>query len=280
MFCPTPQLHPHGRPVGPEGNPISGPVQPPVLLTEGYLNNYGVPDSGRIPIPLDLENQLVNHHGIPNSGPPQDPLFLSELEYRNNGLRQRKPLVPAIAGGEVGHPVEPRMLDQELKQLLRNPSSSGIDSAIQQREALPTNPNFLTEKEYRMYGLRTPQQIPNPAPPRNIQGSGDVCDPYDESTTSLVNRYLTMSRTTTAPADPYPLPCREPYTNELKQENDCRIHQGSSIPDGERAFAASYTLGEQYDFNEIPYLLNSHKPSTSAPVSQRYSFAGPLTQQR
>lgn len=277
MFHPTPWLHPYGRPLGAEGNPICGPVQPPVLLTEGYPSDYGVLDSRRTPIPLHVENQLVDHHGIPNLA-PRDSLYLTEQEYINNGLLQRKPLASATACGEVGHPVEPSILDQELKHLLRNPSSSGIDSGVQQQEALSTTPNFPSEMEYRIYGLRAPQQIPNVAPPRIVQNSVDVCDPYNESTTSLVNRYLAMPRATAAPADPYPLPSREAYTSEM--------NRGRPIPGGERVFVGSYTLGEQSDFNHMPYSLRTREPSctpgeTSAPVSQRYSFAGPsLMQQR
>ncbi|XP_051142316.1 uncharacterized protein LOC127259190 [Andrographis paniculata] len=242
MFRPTPYLHSCGNgSVAPEANP------------KGY------PNMGRSPIPLHPENQLVSNPGFPNPA-PQDPLFLTEKKYRQNGLRQGWPVPPATTGADTGHPFEPKGLDKELKQLLRYPSSStGTDSDIHHQD-------FRSDIRY---GLRTPWQMPNSAaaPPQiaNNNNSVEVCDPYDESTTSLVNRYLAMPRTTAAvPTDLYPMAGRSV----------------NGDGGGERAFP-SYSLGSQSEFDQRPYSLNSRDPSchpgsdVAAPVSHRYSFPRP-----
>ncbi|KAI3449555.1 hypothetical protein Pfo_006220 [Paulownia fortunei] len=303
LFCTTPRLLPNSKSVVQEGNPIICPVPAATLLSEEsltrqrYLNNYGVTDTGGKSIPLHHDKQFSDYHVFSNAVLPRDPLFLTEQEYRNNGLRQGRHL-STTAGDDVSQTWEPNKLDHELKQLLRNRASMSIDSAVPQREVNQPDPFFLSEKEYRIYGLRGTQQILNAASPRMttneiVDYSGkDAYDPYDDSTTSLVNRYLALPRTTAVPAELYPHAGREPYINDL---NHMKNHPRRTMPDGERAFA-SYTLHEQSDFNQRPYSLNaSREPSqfnqgfclqgandlTSAPVSHRYSFAGPsLSQHR
>lgn len=303
LFHPTPWLHPTGKSVVQE--PTIYPVPPATLLSEEsllrqrYLNNYGDPDTRGKSIPLHHEKQFSDYHAICNPVPPQDPLFLTEQEYRNNGLRQGRHLLPTTAGDDVNHTLEPNKLDLELKQLLRNPASTSTDSAVQQRQVNQRDPFFLSEKDYRTYGLRGAQKTLNAASPRMAineiaRDSGtDACDPYDESTTSLVNRYLALPMTTAVPAESYPQ--REPYINYLNHTSDMQIHPARTIPDGETAFP-SYSLREQFVFNQRSYSLNAtREPSefnqgislqretefTSAPVSHRYSFAGPsLSQHR
>lgn len=279
MFRPTPSLHPQlGRPVGEDGNLVFSPTHVASLLSEEaikgqrYLNNSGFTDTGRNSIPLHPDNQFPDYHVFPNSAPQQEPRFLTEQEYRNNGLRQGRPL---LLGDGASHPWERNVLDQELKQLLRNPAPASADSSVQQREVVPNDPNFPSEKEYRTYGLRGPHQMPNPdaSLPRLINPeivrdpAETVCDPYDESTTSVVNRYLSIPT----------YPRREPpYIHDSNQTVSLRVH-------GKRPFA-SYSLGEQSDSGQRLYSPNSHEPSgqhkMSAPVSQRYSFSGPASSQQ
>ncbi|KAK4418200.1 hypothetical protein Salat_2232700 [Sesamum alatum] len=307
LFRPTPWLHPSSRSVVQEGNQIICPVPAGTLLSkeslerQRYINSYSITDPGGKSIPLHHEKRLSEYHVSSNAVLPQDPLFLTELEYRSNGLRQGRHLLPTTPGDDARNTWEPNKLDHDLKQLLVNPASASGDPSVQHREVNQPDPFFLSEKEYRIYGLRAPQQILNAASPRMTTNeivndpAKDVYDPYDEATTSLVNRYLTMPRPTAVPAESYPLPVREPYINGLNHTSDMKTHPIRTVPDSERA-VATYTLRDQSDFNPRPYSLNaSCEPSvlnqgfslqrqtdlTSAPVSQRYSFAGPsLSQHR
>lgn len=176
-------------------------------------------------------------------------LFLTEEEYRNNGLQRGRP---------VSAPTDPDVHKRE-------PNNSA-------------DPYFLSENEYRIYGLRGPQQVMTTNAvvresgsdlrgPHQVMTSNAVVresrnDPYDESTSTLVNRYLGMPPMKTGvQAEPYPV-------------------------SNERAYA-SYNLGEQSVLNQRSYSLNASREqlefnagarlhdSTSAPVSNRYSFAGP-----
>ncbi|KAL8530793.1 hypothetical protein ACS0TY_007725 [Phlomoides rotata] len=174
--------------------------------------------------------------------PHRDPFFLTEEEYRNNGLQRGRPV------------------------------STPTDLAVREREANSADPYFLSEKEYRMYGLRGPQQVMT----NNVVVRQSGSDPYDESTTSLVNRYLGLPPMTMGfQAEVYPVSGRDPHY----------------MNDGERAYA-SHNLHQQSVFNQRSYSLNaSSEPSkfnpgarlhdsTSAPVSNRYSFTGPPLLQR
>ncbi|KAG8389419.1 hypothetical protein BUALT_Bualt02G0227400 [Buddleja alternifolia] len=269
MFRPIPLLHPNGKSIVQERDPIIHPVKPTIFHGEEpykgqrYLNNYGVSDK-------------------------RDPLFVTEQEYRNYGLRQERHLRQATPGDNVSNTQAPK-LDQELEHLLRNPASTSTDTRVQQREVSQTDPFFLSEKEYRAYGLRAHQKIPNAASPMMTTNeiSNVSYDPYDESTDSLVNKYLALPRATSIPVEPYLLAGREPYVNYLNQTSEMQNQTRRIIPDGERA-VTSYSLGEQSDFNLRQYsLYASREPSefnqgfgiqretSAAPVSQRYSFAGP-----
>ncbi|KAL0435819.1 UNVERIFIED_CONTAM: hypothetical protein Sradi_0289800 [Sesamum radiatum] len=306
LFRPTPLLHPSIRSVVQEGNQVICPVPAGALLSkeslerQRFINTYSISDPGGKAIPLHLDKRLTDYP-VSSAVPPQDPLFLTELEYRSNGLRQGRHLLPTTPGDDVRNTWEPNKLDHDLKQLLMNPVSTSGDPSVQHREVNQPDPFFLSEKEYRIYGLRAPQKILNAASPRMTTNEiindpdKDLYDPYDEATTSLVNRYLTLPRPTAVPAELYPLPAREPYFNSLNHTSDIKNHPVRTVPDIERA-VATYTLRDQSDFNPRPYSLNaSREPSvlnqgfslqcetdlTSAPVSQRYSFAGPsLSQHR
>ncbi|KAL0389576.1 UNVERIFIED_CONTAM: hypothetical protein Scaly_0314700 [Sesamum calycinum] len=301
LFRPTPGLYPSSRSVVQEGNQIICPVPAGALLSkeslerQRYINSYSISDPGGKAIPLHYEKRLTDYPVSSNAVPPQDPLFLTELEYRSNGLQQGRHLLPTTPGDDVRNTWEPNKLDCDLKQLLTNPVSTSGDPSVQHREVSQPDPFFLSEKEYRIYGLRAPQEILNAACPRIATNETvndpdkDLYDPYDEATTSLVNRYLTLPRPTAVPAESYPLPAREPYFDVLNHTSDIKNHPVRTVPDIERA-VATYTLCDQSDFNPRPYSLNaSREPSvlnqgfslqrdtdlTSAPVSQRYSFAGP-----
>lgn len=217
-------------------------------MRQRYLNRCGNSESQRKFIPLHPENQFsdspVFHSAVSHRGP----LFLTEQEYRSKGLQQGRHFLPTAPGDNTNK------LDLQLKHLLRNPASTSIDSAaVQQGEASRADPCFLSEKDYRTYGLRG---LPNAASPIIPELQKQSFNPYDEATTSLVNRYL-----------PLPMQSRIPTR---------------TIPDGDGAFAP-YSFREQSVFNQRPSDHSRGRETdhstTSAPVSHRYSFAGPSLSQ-
>ncbi|KAL6516029.1 hypothetical protein OROGR_019334 [Orobanche gracilis] len=216
--------------------------------------------------------KYLNNYG-PTDYPHRDPLFLTEQEYRNNGLPHGEP---------------PIKLDQELKHLLRNRASTSADQINRK------DPFFPDEKEYRAFGLRGPHQMPS----TNIivpDTGKDSLNPYDEATTSLVNRYLGLSGKAAIPSPYIPTPY-VPTSSYISDSERLRSHHGRT-PDGERGFA-TYSLNEQSDINQRAYSLSDapREPSVfrqrenylqgenefgSAPVSRFYSFGGvSLSQQR
>lgn len=217
-------------------------------MRQRYLSRCGNSESQGKFIPLHPENQLSESPVFHSTVPHRDPLFLTEQEYRSKGLQQGRHFLPTTAGDNANK------LDLQLKHLLRNPASTSIDSAVQQREAASRAEScFLSEKDYRTYGLRG---LPNAASPIIPELQKHSFNPYDEETTSLVNRYL-----------PLPMQSHPPTR---------------TIPDGDRAFAP-YSFREQSVFNQRPLSEHSRGRETdstvSAPVSHRYSFAGPSLSQ-
>ncbi|KAM7501295.1 hypothetical protein LguiB_000199 [Lonicera macranthoides] len=190
--------------------------------------------------------QFLNNPVYPiaeTASPP--PLFLSEKEYRNYGLRgerQSKSTAP------VDHNSDPYR---------------------------PLNPDaFLTEKEYRTYGLRGRYEQPRPMSPpveknRSLDNyQRDPYNPYDDSTTSLVDRYLSLPRAVAAPP--------ESYVNGYNyMERGSQNHQGGLVQDGQETLYSRYPSGGISDYNEKYHNLGGETEANFAPVSARYSFAGP-----
>lgn len=194
--------------------------------------------------------------------PPRDLLFLSEEEYRANGLQR----------GRHTDNVRPYKLDVELKNILRNPASTSTDSPLHPREInRPRDPLYPSEAEYRNYGLRNPHPAPNPASPVVNRHN-----PYEEDTASIVNRYLSLPMTSAAPAEPYPPMHREPYTSD-------RAFPPHNFREQSVFNQRSYSLAptEAPELSRGGAFLHREADLTSAPVSHRYSFAGPsLSQHR
>lgn len=176
------------------------------------------------------------------NAPPGGPLFLTEEEYRNNGLQRGRPI------------------------------STPVDPAIHMREANSADPYFLSEKEYRIYGLRGPHQVT----PTNAVVKDSGSGPYDESTTSLVNRYLVMPPMTTGVQTAgYPVSRMDPpYMNERE-----RAHASYNLREQSVINQRSYSLNASCEASEFNLGARLHD-ATPAPVSNRYSFGGPPLLQR
>ncbi|KAG6415341.1 hypothetical protein SASPL_122752 [Salvia splendens] len=298
-FNPAPLLHPNGKSMVQEPPFYSN--SPATSFNEDYQRQRHLIKCSNSDIqgkstPLHHEKELSGNHVIHSPVPVRDPLFLSEQEYRSNGLRQGRHHLPAAAADDISNLPGTKKLDLELNHLLRNSGSTSIvDSAVQQREVNQPDSLYLSEKEYRIHGLRVPQPpvMPNAASPMMTEPRNNSCDPYDEATTSLVKRYLSMPMATAVPAEPYPPVGRERYFGDLNHTNQMLSHPPRTFHDGHRALPHNFQ--EQSVFNQRSYSLNaSCKPSEysrgvslhheadlmSAPVSHRYSFAGPSLSQR
>ncbi|KAL3827875.1 hypothetical protein ACJIZ3_016677 [Penstemon smallii] len=267
LFHPTPKSNPSGQPFVQVHNPI---IHHDSTNGQRYLNNYGVNDPGLRATPLRPEIHFP-YHVSSSAVPSQGQLFFTEQEYRNYGLKK-------------GRSLDPNKFYQEREPLPVNPASMyNNQSSVLPRETNQPDPNFLSEKEYRVYGLRGPQQVQTTAAPT-------VKNSYDESTDSLVNRYLAMPRST----ESYPPSQREHYIYDSNHTSAVMTQPGSAIHDYGRS---SYSVNEQSKVNQSPYSLYASNEASglnqgiysqretnlsSAPVSLRYSFAGgpPLSQQR
>ncbi|XP_022899099.1 uncharacterized protein LOC111412407 [Olea europaea var. sylvestris] len=293
LFQPTPKLHSSGKSLVRGSEPVPAPnILPTAILHTGEkFKRQGSSKTGEDILQFDKEKKLSEHQLISTDVPSQRPLFLTEQEYRNYGLRQGSNLLPTAVGGIVGHAREPRNLEQEKDQFQRNPAPMN-NVTLQQREVSRPDATFLSEKEYRTYGLRGPHEMPTEVSPviRTNQAAKEAYNPYDESTTSLVNRYLSLPpMTATAPAR-----LHSPI-NYPNSTSGAAVNPGRMIPDGERSYS-SYFPHELSEYNRRPYpshasrepseynqrynLLGGKSKSTSTTVSDRYSFGGPSVSRR
>ncbi|XP_022858761.1 uncharacterized protein LOC111379589 [Olea europaea var. sylvestris] len=300
LFQPTPKLHSNGKSLVRGSEFVHVPAPAPkvlptaILHTEENFRHHGSIKPGEDIIWVDKERKFSEHHVSSTDVPSQGPLFLTEQEYRNYGLRQGSDLLPTAVGGTVAvaRAREPRNLEQEKDQLLRNPASTYNNVTLQQREVSRPDTFFLSEKEYRTYGLRGPREMQTEVSPMvsTNQAVEVAYNLYNESTTSLVNRYLSLPPTTTTP------PARlHPPRNYLNSTSGSATHLGRIIPDEERSYT-SYAPRELSEYNQRPlltqaslepseynqryHLLGGETKYMSTTVSNRYSFGGPSVTRR
>lgn len=249
MFNPAPSLNRNGKSVVQEQ--MVYPIPPATSLgEESFMRQRH-----------SIKRSQGKSNRLHSPVPPRDLLFLSEEEYRSNGLQQGR----HIDG------VRPHKLDLALKHLLRNPASASIDSPLRQREInQPRGPLYPSEAEYRNYGLRNPQLAPNATSPMV-----NSHNPYDEDTTSLVNRYLSLPMTSTVSAELYHPIGRESYYMSDRAFPPHNSREQSVFNQ------RSYSLNASSELSRGSVYLHREADVTSAPVSHRYSFAGPsLSQHR
>lgn len=261
-------------------------VQPPSSSTlpnqethrrQVYREEYGIkPRRGSIPDDGD------DHHIMHNNAHSSHPLFLTEKEYRSYGLRSERHLLPTTAsvGLPTDHAYDNHRFDHAREQIPSNPISLSNNAALVQREPDCHNIHFLSEKEYRTYGLRgypgaPSRQAPTLETSRSYEDSvKNLCNPYDDSTTSLVNRYLSLPGSVATPTEPYHLTSRGGYVNGSSYMRGGKDHLGILDPKGEISHS-SYASHALSDYNINHLRLGSEPNITSSTVSSRYSFEGP-----
>ncbi|CAI9785637.1 unnamed protein product [Fraxinus pennsylvanica] len=295
LFQPTPKLHSNGKSLVRGSEFVSVPAPAPNVLPTAILHtgekfkHHGSMKPGEDIIQFDKEKKLSEHHVSSTEVRSQGPLFLTEQEYRNYGLRQGNDFLPTAVGGTIGGAQEHRNLEQEKDQFQRNPASTNNNVTLQQREVSRPDTFFLSEKEYRTYGLRGPREMPTEVSPviRTNQAVEEAYNPYNESTTSLVNRYLSLPpMIETAPARLHP-PIN--YRNSTTTSG-AAIHLGRIIPDGERSYSSyaprelseynqrllpTHASLEPPEYNQRYLLLGGETKSMPTTVSNRYAFGGP-----
>ncbi|CAK9175887.1 unnamed protein product [Ilex paraguariensis] len=280
LFQAAPWLNSNAQSSGQES--LSAPIiHPPAAATipgedacrgQSHRDHYSNKEAARNLMPSDRDRKQFSKHPVsPNDVASPDPLFLSEKDYRTYGLRGERHLLTAAAT-PMGTGLDPQRTDQEREQLLKNSAPILGDAALIQQDAVHLDPLFLSEKDYRTFGLQGRQKLP-----AFVSPTIEVYDPYHYSTNQLVDQYLSLPRTVVAPSESYSLTGRETYINGSSYvESETRNYPGRMVPDGgERSYStyASHALSD-YNQNYHQQLRGASEfPSTS--VSSRYSFAGP-----
>lgn len=223
------------------------------------------------------------HHGdhliTPKNAHPQQPVFLTESEYRSYGLQSGRHLLPTAASNSV--PIGHEFDNYGAEQLRSNLTPSDVNTTMVQNKGAVPDLLFLSEKEYRTYGLKGNHESHyriNPTREANCSfddPSKDVCNPYDDSTASLVNRYLSLPRTAPNPAESYYITGARTYTNSSSYIQDRRDHLEKVNPDGRRPPYASHASDSVLDYNQKYHRLGDEPSFSATTVSSRYTFTGP-----
>ncbi|KAL3517500.1 hypothetical protein ACH5RR_020089 [Cinchona calisaya] len=293
LFHPAPWLHSNARSSQSELMPVPSVQPPPSLSTlpsqethreQVYREQqYGTkPRQGSTPYDDD------GHNIMPKNAHSSDPLFLTEKEYRNYGLRSERHFLPTTASGSLptSTTYDNHWFDHGREQLPSNLISRSDNSALVPKEPGRGDIHFLSEKEYRTYGLKGCQEPPSRQTLPTLEANRvfedsmkNVCNPYDDSTTSLVNRYLSLPGTVATPTEPYYLTRGGAYVNNSSYTYGTKDHLGRLNSEGEISHSsyASHALSE---YNKTYHRLGGDPGVTSSTVSSRYSFEGPSFSRR
>uniref|UniRef100_A0A5B6ZHN0 DCD domain-containing protein n=1 Tax=Davidia involucrata TaxID=16924 RepID=A0A5B6ZHN0_DAVIN len=249
-----------------------------------YKDHHSSSEAAQNLMPSDHERKQLSKNPISSkdlSSP--NPLFLTEKEYRSYGLRQERHILTT----PVSPTLDPYSTDQEREQLLMNHASINGDAALVRNESIRSDPFFLSEKDYRAYGLKVQRELPASMTP-TIETTTtafdkyprDPYDPYDYDTASLVDRYLSMPSMVAAPSESYSLTARESYINNSNHmESNTKNYSERVVPDEQRLYS-TYGSNVQSDYNLKYHQLGGEPEFTYAPVSSQYSFGGPSVSYR
>ncbi|KAL9275076.1 B2 protein-like protein [Drosera capensis] len=205
---------------------------------------------------------------------PKSP-FLTEEQYRNFGLQQELP----GANPFVDHPNPNHRSVQEKYRFFGGSAPARAEIASSRGTAAGLDPFFLTEEEYRTYGLRGRRDQASSIAPTSVQANG-LSHPQD--------RYLHYStripyHATSSDPDlhlrgiPYSsslYPAAETYMTEIRydaqRDADFDLHI-KYLHDGPYS---AYPATQLPEYNRsLPHMV-VRSEHVSAPVSSRYSFAG------
>ncbi|OIT36300.1 PREDICTED: uncharacterized protein LOC109242227 [Nicotiana attenuata] len=293
LFRPAPWLHPTSK------HSVSEPVIWPTLAAplpreepsreHVYGMQYSRSKAGENFSSYSHERQqLAGHYVMPREVESQ-PRFLTEKEYRSYGLQSAKHLQPT-ASAVVDRKLDHYDSEQGREQLRRNPASVSSDATLARKETVYSEPLFPSEREYRTYGLKARSGIPvtvapavessttvisaiptNHGLPNHVK---DTYNPYDESTASLVNRYLSLPRTVVTPVESYSSAGRESFAGDPYSAIDIRGDTRRFHTENERVYPP-YAPQLPPDYGLKYQHLRDEPRYSSTSVSSRYSFGGP-----
>lgn len=232
--------------------------------------------------------------------------FLSEREYRTYGLRRdiQDANTPPRHGGPTleepyqrnfereiipGHNVQnldihPRhvapVLEEpyhryvERESVLRHPNLIYRDSSPLERQPVHHNPNppFISEKEYRAYGLSGRRELPTtaPLPTAAAIDRGPYHTYHNGATSTYVEPYYQPLRREEIPLGST-FPVRERRESYLNDHDNLRRRE---IDGGER-LSSNYASDGLSDYDRLPHYQGERPELTLPPVTAKYSFAGP-----
>lgn len=257
LFTPAPWLHPtfkHSVSYPVSLPPSASPLPSKELSREHVGLQYGRNKSGENFSSYGHERERQQHAGrlIMPREVDSEPRFLTEKEYRSYGLQSAKHL-QAFASAVVDRTLDYHESEQGRKNLRTNPTGITSDATLARKETVVTEPLFPSEREYRTYGLKFRSEIPATVAPAVESGATglsathtnhglrnhvkDKYGPYhDESTTSLVNRYLSLSRTVVTPVVSYSSTGRESFVSDPYSAIGIKGHKGKFHTENEGAY--------------------------------------------
>ncbi|MCD9643166.1 hypothetical protein HAX54_030385 [Datura stramonium] len=257
LFRPAPRLRPTSKlsvsePVTLPQSAAPLPIKEP-SREHAYGMQYSRSKTGEKFSSYGHERERQQHAGrhiMPREVDSQ-PRFLTEKEYRSYGLQSAKHLQPT-ASAVVDRTLDHYESEQGREHLRRNPTGVSSDAALARKETVHTEPLFPSEREYRTYGLKARSEMPaTVAPAVESSATGisatptnhgllnhvkDAYNPYDESTASVVNRYLSLPRTVVTPVESYSSAGRESFASDPYSAIGIRDHMGKFHTENERAF--------------------------------------------
>ncbi|KAJ4978354.1 hypothetical protein NE237_009134 [Protea cynaroides] len=210
-----------------------------------------------------------------------DPLFLTEKEYRTYGLpRERHSLTPSASVDRSAFMGDLYQKDREREQLPRHAGSRHRETASTETDQVRRDPLFLSEKDYRAFGLG--QEQPSLNPHAAVANGASTINTYAKDPyyphryDSSTDAYPMVPRREASSLEPYPLvPRSEPFlTKSDYQERGSTDFSRSGAGEVGGPYPR-YAFDALSDYNKKHDHLEGRHELASASVSSRYSFMGP-----
>ncbi|KAM3376605.1 hypothetical protein P3S68_015320 [Capsicum galapagoense] len=282
LFRPAPWLDSTLKPVlrDPLVQPvIQQSIAPPLsgyepIREHAYGAQFGSSKAGRNFSPLDHGRQQFSPHHVMPREVAHNPHFLTEKDYRSYGLQQATHLKPSTDYGS----------EQGMQQLRRAPAGVRSDATFARNEHVRSDARFPNEWEYRNQGLQSfhgqPVTIAPALESRNTVAAAanhsliTKVDPYDETTNSLVNRYLSLPRTMITPRE-LPSTGRESFASASNSASDIRLPAENVryYP----PMLAPHALSGHGHLHQRP---GNEPGRSSSSVLPQYPFSGPPASRR
>ncbi|GAB2281474.1 hypothetical protein Dimus_016062 [Dionaea muscipula] len=220
---------------------------------------------------LVTNDERLGHKDVSHA----DPLFLSEEQYRSFGLRSElRGVNPSM------DPNPTYRYSEEKEQIYKDPAPVHADLTAQDT-AVGFEPIFLTEEEYRLYGLRGRREQTSFIAPTRPQANGldhlQDDDRYSRYSyiSSSSDRHVQLPGTGAAPSYSHLLrPGDETYMTEPRYDvqRNADFHlEGRTLYDGHYS---AYPITQLSEYDQRNRHAGGQSDYVNVPVSSRYSFAG------